>query len=435
MRKNSQRATASRGSKGRTRPSKPTPDFPLFPHATRRWAKKIRGRFVFFGPWDDPYGALDRFLAQKDALLAGYVVPKTVRNGNGSATGPPNHNGTLAVVGAVLGPTVRDLVNHFLTAKQRRLESGEMGRRSFSDYHYAAKRLIGAFGRERLATSLTASDFGVFRSRLAKTLGPVALGNEIGRVRSIFKYGYEAGLLEHPIRFGPEFCKPPKRSIRLARRAKSARMFEAAEIQSMLKVAGPQMRAMILLGVNCGLGNTDLALLPKSALDLDRGILDFARPKTGILRRAVLWPETVAALRAVLRQRPAAKRPEDEVLVFITRFGHPWLRVAEPKQPAKDGRRAVVTDAISLEFGKVMRSSRTYQPGRGFYGLRHSFRTVADEAKDRPAVDLVMGHENGQDMATHYVERISDERLKEVSRHMHAWLFPEGPCHSGGPKR
>jgi len=55
------------------RPGKPHPDFPFRPHATRRWAKKVRGRFCFFGKVaDDPEGekALKLWLEEKDDLVA-----------------------------------------------------------------------------------------------------------------------------------------------------------------------------------------------------------------------------------------------------------------------------------------------------------------------------------------------------------------------------
>jgi len=52
---------------------------------------------------------------------------------------------------------------------------------------------------------LASDDFEHLRAALAKGWGPVTLGNEIQRVRVLFKYAYDAGLIDRPVRYGPTF--------------------------------------------------------------------------------------------------------------------------------------------------------------------------------------------------------------------------------------
>jgi hypothetical protein len=39
----------------------PTDEYPLFAHATKRWAETIGGKFFYFGPWHDPRAALKTY--------------------------------------------------------------------------------------------------------------------------------------------------------------------------------------------------------------------------------------------------------------------------------------------------------------------------------------------------------------------------------------
>ncbi len=253
------------------KPSKPYPEFPLYAHGTKRWAKKIRGKLHYFGTWDDPDGALDLYLKQIDDLHAG----RTPR-------------------GAANGVTVYELVNRFLHAKKLALNTGELTQRSWNDYHRTSNLVLRALGKSRLADDLDQDDFAKLRESIAKNRDLVSIGNEVGRCRTIFNFGWKSKILTNPPDYGLSFSKPSKKSLRINRAKKPRKLFEVTELRALVYAAEPQMRAMVLLGVNCGLGDTDCAQSRFQYLDLKNGWLSYSRPKTGVDRRARLWEETRA---------------------------------------------------------------------------------------------------------------------------------------------
>ena len=80
------------------------------------------------------------------------------------------------------------------------------------------------------------------------------------------------------------------------------------------------------------------------------------------------------------------------------------------------------------EIGDRMRRTLTRlgmkRKGLSFYSLRHTFETIGGAAKDQIAVDAIMGHVT-PGMGTTYRDSVDDERLRAVTDHVHAWLFPE----------
>lgn len=382
---------------------KPRPDFPLGIHrGNGSWCKKVKGRVFYFGKVaDDPKGkaALALWLKQKDDLYAGRTP--------GADKQDPNDL------------TIVELANAFLTYKEGRRDLGELCPRTFLGHHRTCATLIKVFGREQRVTALQPLDFDRLRTYLAKRQKAVGLANDIVKCRGVFNFALKSNLIDRAVRFGVMFDRPPKKQITKEKRLKEqehgTRMLEAADIRKILAACNPAMKAMVLLGINAGLGQSDLAALPKSAIDLDGAMLDYPRPKTEAIRLCPLWPETCEAIKLAIAERAKPKDKADATLVFLTMLGTRWVRYGKTGKPQ---------DSLGPEFGKLLVRLELKRRGISFYALRHSFRTIADAVLDDTATNLIMGHADSS-MAAHYRERIGVERLQKVTDHVRSWLFAE----------
>ena len=323
------------------------------------------------------------------------------------------------------------LAGYFLDRKAR----AELSPRTVAEYRDAVQEFIDVVGDERRPSDLSPADFAKVRLAWDNRFGPDRLAKFVIMIRTMFKWGQQPPLRLVAPEYGDEFNVPTKLAFKrdraAQRQAHGLKLFDATELKSLLMAARPTLRAMVLLGLNGGLGNTDVAELPLSAVDLASGWVDYARGKTGVDRRFPLWPETAAAVRSVMDLRSerferwsrCGRRPDPAVLplLFVTRQGRPY---AEDGTGRGGDPRPAHKDRVAAEFRRACAAAGLARVGRGFYSLRRTHRTLADGAGDQRAAALIMGHEVG-DVAGLYVQRIDDARLRRVTDHVRAAVLED----------
>jgi integrase len=393
-------------------PKKPYKEYPLFAHQSGQWAKTIKGKQHYFGVWDDDKGALAEYLRVKDYLHAGL--------------NPPEPEASLG------GISVQKLANLFLDQKEIAVEQGDITPQHFQDYKNTFKELLETWKKGKLVKDLTPRDFTTVRNKWKAKYSGTSLDRKVIGTRSLFKWGWESAYLENAVRFGPDFKGSSARDKRKAKYEQGRRDIEAKDLRKILKASkeglknskntklnpNPKLHAMILLGINSGFGNTDVAELHKDYIDLKKGLIDYPRPKTYVERKCKLWPETVEALKVVINNPAPIASPEYERLVFRTRLGGPWVK---RKKSSKSGD-YYNDDSVAKEFRKIVKCLKLTRENISFYDLRRTFETVAGGCRDQVAVDYAMGHCD-ESMASIYRQGIEPERLEDVATHVHEWLF------------
>lgn len=364
------------------------PGFPLSVHPNGQWCKMVRGRLRFFGVLDRKDEAAVLWIQQRDHLLAGQEPPATFD-----------------------GFTVDDLVTAFLADVDTRLGCSELAPTTARDLRHAANFARDNLQKSKRVDMLTPEDFAGLRAATADT-GRVlrSQGNLIAQIRTMFRWGAEMDYFP-PVKFGPRFKQPGADAIRKARQQSGKQRFiDAPDLRKLIEAAKPAMRCMILLGINCGFYAQDSIRITFSHLHLADAYHDFPRVKNGRPRKAMLWPETVEAIRTYIDHHRGTD-PSDYVI--LNQYGRPYTGDAPGR-------------GIRTAFTALLESTGvSVSPGTSIGSLRHTYATVTGLCADDQMIDLTMGHTPKGLRKAVYVQRNLTEldRLREISETVRSWLY------------
>ncbi len=214
--------------------------------------------------------------------------------------------------------TVKELANRFLSAQQANWQNPEVILKCYKDW----LRRFMKDHPQLWITDLTVESFAALKLSL-KERGylPESINHYLGAVRAMFTFAEDTGIIEK----APKL-KRVKNEGKTRTASSKKSLYTRDEIQRLLNHADVQLKAMIMLALNCGFGPKDMRDLAWNHSDGERVTLP--RSKTGISQTYLMWSETRDLLEEVRQQRDeriarALKRGNvrcDSGHVFVTKF-------------------------------------------------------------------------------------------------------------------
>lgn len=353
----------------------------------------------------------DRWQAKKREIDAGAAVAKPTAN-------------TI---------TLREATSLFLADMRARVKDGKprrLSKRSLHNYIVELNRFGKFIGGDVRLSDITSERFNAFTDSLTSGKEKMRLATfdtVVVRVSTLFTWAVKRKFLKE-VDLGVRFVRPSKQDM-AEERMDRVRSFTPEEIGKLWGKANLTTRCWIALGLCCGFNNSDIGNLPRSAIDLDAGIIDFRRRKTGRKKRICPLPaDVVRLLRSYEAPPPVA--PEFADLFFRTRSGNPFV--------TSDNASGKPTDQIAYRFWKLVREAGVTEygksDGRNFAGLRTTFGNLCPSGdKWEGARDIIMGHAKGVFVES-YLERIGTRNLFRLVNHVWKQIAKKLPLDLESPR-
>ncbi|HWZ95014.1 MAG TPA: site-specific integrase [Opitutaceae bacterium] len=299
-------------------------------------------------------------------------------------------------------PTVAGYVTQWLGRKQ-----GETSGVTFKLYQHTANEFCTSLG-DKAAQPIhyvTAGIVASWRDKTAAKSTPRTANNKLKIIRNLFQTAWRDGLI----------TENPAAKVQTLKTVEGQRRpFTLDELKTLLSVASPEWRGMILAALYTGQRLKDIASLTWANVDLDRGEFRFATSKTG--RRQVI--PIARPLRRHLETLPAGDDPHAPL--FPSAF-----RIATVNRD---------TSALSQQFHDVLVSAGLAAPrppkwkpqGTGresprarsevtFHSLRHTATSLLKNAGVSEAVARdIIGHESAA-ISRHYTHIDEGSKRKAIA--------------------
>lgn len=202
---------------------------------------------------------------------------------------------------------------------------------------------------------VTKDQLTAYRSSLAASVSSSTVNHHLVALRMLFKSARRDGVVaDDPSEFVG--------AVKVAQAGGQRRAFTLPELQSVLAVADPEWRSMILFGLYTGQRLGDVSRLAWTNVDLDRGEIRLVTEKTG---RRIILPLS-SALREHIESLPSSDDPSAPI--------HP--RAAATGKTTLSGQFAALLVQAGLRTPEVFshggKSSRRRQYALDFHSLRHT---------------------------------------------------------------
>jgi integrase len=180
-------------------------------------------------------------------------------------------------------------------------------------------KMVQMTGAKTLA-ELTTERLLKYRDEIERTIpGGATKVNYFGRIKGMISFGLKTGLDPVQIRATLDRCRVLWTATK--KPAVNPHPISREDFHTLLNAGNGVWRAWLLVGLNCCMHLNEICEIKWTELDLDKAVYRAIRGKTAeqrIPRAATLWPETVAAIKALPRKGP--------VYLFTSMFGTRYNR-------------------------------------------------------------------------------------------------------------